>query len=247
MSFDSALLHGVFLPLVCIESSEWLVYDDDGNLLMSVDFKVNYTELDYASFTIVNTNTVAKHNRPSDWALEECLLALENDLIPYALQKNYQSPISREDFCHAIVNMLMIREGVTGIDELLANHGLTLESGIFTDTDDRDIRAANLLGIVNGEGGGLFQPERNINRQAAAAMPMRTAKVMGITTGSAKEFSDTDSLQNWAKEGINFISGLVSQDGKAVMGGTGGDMFSPLNDYTTEQSVLTVYRLFRCM
>ena len=221
-------------------------YDEDWNLLMAVDHQTTFPKLDYADFSVVNNNTTDKQNRPSDWALEECSLALHYELIPYALQKNYQSPISREDFCHAIVNMLMIREGVASVDELLAKHGLTMESGIFTDTDDKDIRAANLLGIVNGVGGGLFQPERNISRQEAAAMLMRTAKVMGITSGSAKEFSDTDSLQNWAKEGIDFISGLISQDGKAVMGGTGGDMFSPLNDYTTEQSVLTVYRLFRC-
>jgi hypothetical protein len=162
------------------------------------------------------------------------------------LQKNYQSPITRGEFCHAVINMLMVREGAGSIDELLAGHGLAMQSGIFTDTENRDILAANLLGIVNGVGNGLFQPERSISRQEAAAMLMRAARVMGVTAGSAREFSDTDGLQNWAKEGIDFVSGLVSRDGRAVMGGTGADAFSPLNDYTTEQSILTIYRLFRC-
>jgi hypothetical protein len=221
-------------------------YDEDGNLLMAVDHETKFPRLDYADFSIVNENTVGKQNRPSDWALEECFLALDNGLIPYALQKNYQSPITRGDFCHAVINMLMVREGAGSIDELLARHGLAMQSGIFTDTENRDILAANLLGIVNGVGNGLFQPERSISRQEAAAMLMRTARVMGVTSGSAREFSDTDSLQNWAKEGIDFVSGLVSRDGRAVMGGTGADAFSPLNDYTTEQSILTIYRLFRC-
>ncbi len=221
-------------------------YDEDGNLLMAVDHETKFPRLDYADFSIVNDNTAGKQNRPSDWALEECFLALDNGLIPYALQKNYQSPITRGDFCHAVINMLMVREGAGSIDELLARHGLAMQSGIFTDTENRDILAANLLGIVNGVGNGLFQPERSISRQEAAAMLMRTARVMGVTSGSAREFSDTDGLQNWAKEGIDFVSGLVSRDGRAVMGGTGADAFSPLNDYTTEQSILTIYRLFRC-
>ena len=194
----------------------------------------------------VNHNTVTKQTRPSDWALEECFLALHNELIPYVLQKNYQSPISRENFCHAIINMLMVREGADSVEALLAKHGLTMKNRIFTDTDDKDIRAANLLGIVNGVGNNLFQPDRNISRQEAAAMLMRAAKGMGVTPGRAKQFIDTASLQSWAKEGIDFVSGLVSQDGKAVMGGTGANKFSPLSDYTTEQSILTVYRLFRC-
>ncbi len=195
---------------------------------------------------IVNNNTVADQTRPSDWALEECFLALSEGLIPFDLQGNYQSPISRESFCHAVVNMLMVLEGAGDAEALLANHGLTMEGGLFTDTEDEFVRAANLLGIVNGVGDRLFQPERNISRQEAAAMLMRTARCMGVTSGSGKAFSDTGDLPDWAKEGIGFVSGLVSRDGKAVMGGTGDDLFSPRSDYTTEQSILTVYRLFRC-
>ena len=195
---------------------------------------------------IVNHNTVADQTRPSDWALEECFLALGEGLIPFDLQGNYQSPISRESFCRAVVNMLMVREGAGNAEALLANHGLTMESGLFTDTDDEFVRAANLLGIVNGVGDRLFQPERNISRQEAAAMLMRTARCMDVTSGSAKAFSDTGDLPDWAKEGVDFVSGLVSRDGKAVMGGTGDGLFSPRSDYTTEQSILTIYRLFRC-
>ena len=213
---------------------------------MPLVYEEKFNKLNYADFSIVNKNTVAEQTRPSDWALDECFLALRNELIPYAMQKNYQSPISRENFCHAIVNMLMVREKADSVEALLAKHGLTMQSGIFTDTEDKDIRAANLLGIVNGYGNGLFRPEQNISRQEAAAMLMRAAKVMGVSSGSAKQFTDTGSLQAWATDGINFVSGLVSQDGKAVMGGTGADKFSPLSDYTTEQSILTVYRLFRC-
>ncbi len=77
-------------------------------------------------------------------------------------------------------------------------------------------------------------------------MLMRAAGVMGLTSGEGKAFSDTDGLPAWAQEGIAFVSGLTAPDGKAVMGGTGGDRFSPGGDYTVEQAILTVCRLFLC-
>ena len=118
---------------------------------------------------------------------------------------------------------------------------------LFTDTYDEDVRAAALLGIVNGVGNGRFNPGGKITREQAATMMKRAADVMGITRGAVPpEYDDAGEISQWAEEAVYFIGTLVTGAGTAVMQGTGGYRFSPKGDYTTEQAILSVYRLFEC-
>ncbi len=220
---------------------------DDGALLMADVFVERNVPLEERLFSVENRNSPADGTAPSAWALPECSQALRLELIPWTLQGSYQSPVSREDFCHAAVRCLMVFEGVSDVTALLARHGLAPQSGLFSDTDDPDVCAAYLLGIVNGVGDGLFQPERGIYRSEAAALLMRTAKVMGIVPdGEPGAFTDTEGLPAWAQEGVVFVSALISAEGRAVMGGTGEGQFSPRAGFTTEQTIITCLRLLRC-
>ena len=219
----------------------------DNTLLMADIFVERQVPLEERLFPVENSNSPADGTAPSAWAMPECARALRLGLIPWALQRNYQSPVSREDFCHAAIRCLMVFEGVSDVTALLSRHGLTPQTGLFTDTDDPDVCAACQLGIVNGVGDGLFQPERGIYRSEAAALLMRTAKVMGIApAGAPGDFTDTEGMPAWAREGVDFVSALVSADGRAVMGGTGEERFSPRDGFTTEQTVITCLRLLRC-
>lgn len=189
---------------------------------------------------------------PSDWALSEARLALSAGLIPYELQSGYQTDITREAFCRLIVNMLRVRTGVDNNAALMAHFGLTrqglttTEENVFSDTSDEDVFTAYQLGIVTGVSKKHFDPNRGITRQEAALMLQRVAAVLELTPkGAKKRFTDMNAAAPWAQDGIRFVSALVSQDGSAVMGGTGKG-FSPLAGYTVEQSILTAYRLFRC-
>ena len=74
------------------------------------------------------------------------------------------------------------------------------------------IGAANSSGIVNGVGGGKFNPDGTITRQEAAAMVARAAKLCGLDTsmdaGATKDvlaqFGDYRSVASWAKESLAF-------------------------------------------
>ncbi len=75
-------------------------------------------------------------------------------------------------------------------------------------------------GIVNGVGGGKFNPEGTITRQEAAAMVARAAKLCGLDTtmdaaatrDTLAQFGDYRSVASWAKEPLAFCySGILDQ------------------------------------
>ena len=185
---------------------------------------------------------------PSDWAIGEVGAAFGANIVPYPLQGDYRNEITREEFCTLVVRMLCRINGTSGADGLLEKRGVQATDTPFADTDSRDVRAASVLGIVNGVGDGLFNPEGRLTREQAATMLMRAAKLLGLESdGKERRFGDGDEISAWAGEGVAFVSGLVSADGAAVMGGTGEGRFSPKSGYTREQSILTVFRLLRCL
>ena len=65
--------------------------------------------------------------------------------------------------------------------------------------------------------------------------------------GKPEAFSDSITFADWATDAIGFVSSVRSSEGTAIMGGTGDGYFSPLDAYTREQSILTVWRLFCCI
>ena len=81
-------------------------------------------------------------------------------------------------------------------------------------------------------------------------MLMRLAKTLGLTSpnSSPVSFAELSSMQEWAKEGVSFISACLDPvSGKRVMGGTGNNKFSPNSNYTREQSIMTSVRLFNLL
>ncbi len=182
-------------------------------------------------------------NTPSSWAEAEVTAAIEAGIFPWSMRSDYTDTVTRREFCTLIMAMINKVAGVSDSRELLDSMGIAYVDS-FTDTDSADVIAANLLGIVNGRGNGIFDPMSGITRQEAAKMLASAAAVLGIKAGTAPEFKDMDKAADWAVESINTTASIVSASGKNVMGGVGDGMFSPLGAYTREQSVLTVYRLF---
>ena len=193
-----------------------------------------------------NPVTVAAADVPDAWAAEEVALALENNLVPAAMQKNYTKDINRQDFCALIIRLIEEKSGM-GIDAFLAEKGVSIQSGVFTDTTDKNVLAANALGIVNGRGGGIFDCTSGITRQEAARMLCQAAGVLGIQTdGQAPAFADGSSFPAWAANEIAFVAATSDKvSGKLVMGGVGENKFNPTGSYTTQQAFITMLRLFR--
>lgn len=190
-------------------------------------------------------------DKPSSWATEEVDAAREDGLIPEKLDVEYQTEITRAEYCSLVWTLQKTLLGEEP-SELLDQHNADLLLDVFTDVDRFDeyaeqIASANRQGIVNGYGGSLFGPNDAITRAEAAAMLMRTARSLGMDepNGTQMKFSDTSALQQWAKDSIDFISACTA-DGKAVMGGTGTNTFSPNDNYTREEAFITFERLYRC-
>lgn len=184
-----------------------------------------------------------KDDTPSSWAEAEVKAAIEKNLVPEDLQREYTTNITREEFCRLMVQLVEQQTGKS-VFVYIASKGLTLTDP-FSDTDNEDVLAAYALGIINGRGEGLFDPYSSITRQEAATMLTRAAKCLGLTAQNGLSFSDMTQASDWAWDSITFISGLEDPtSGNRVMSGTGPNMFEPWGTYTREQAILTTLRLF---
>jgi len=197
---------------------------------------------------IIYRPKASEEDTPSSWAQKEVMYAICEGFVPAALQGGYRKSITREEFCELIIDMLCRKDGMS-FDEYIKTKQITLNHKAFSDTSNEHILAASALGIVNGRGNGLFAPDAYITRQEAAVMLARAAKTAGITSSNSEElsFADSDKFASWAVDSIAFVTALASRSGTRVMAGTGNNLFSPLDAYSREQSIMTVYRLYECL
>ncbi len=180
-------------------------------------------------------------HEPSDWAKGELEQAIDAGLVPQDLQRGYQNYCTREEFCRLVIALV---EAVMGKDvsEIFSERGMIMESGVFNDTENKDIEAAYTLGIVNGVGNGMFSPNGDITREQAAVMLMRASNVLGYTpAGKVLSFSDRDEFSDYAVKGIDFVAKA------GVMNGVANNKFSPRGNYTREMSCLTMVRLYNAV
>jgi hypothetical protein len=175
----------------------------------------------------------APSDEPASWAKDDVAKAVSLDLIPGHMCNNYAANITRQEFCNVLAQVL--RGKNLEVDESAFDE----QSKPFGDTDDTDVVWLNSLGIVNGVGGGAFNPAGSITRQEAAVMLKRAAVALGAEdTGAQVSFADQDRVASWAEESLGFVVA------NGIMNGTGGDRFSPLDMYTRQQSYVTMLRLY---
>lgn len=105
--------------------------------------------------------------------------------------------------------------------------GLTPQADdAFTDVTSQDwfacyVGTAHRYGIIEGVGGGRFNPRGTINRQQAAVMVARAAKLCGMDTSLSSQeirdvlaqFGDYMTIASWAQEGMAFCykEGILDQ------------------------------------
>lgn len=182
---------------------------------------------------------------PSGWASESVSQAIGFGLVPKDLQIQYTTEITRAEFCKLLVAILEKRTGLTA-DKLLTVAECHIDTGIFTDTSDADVLTVNALGIVNGKGGGLFDPTGYITRQEAAAMLYRLGDVLGRTIlPDSKGYADSAQIASWAQASVDFIAAAFDgRSGTPVMQGVSGNRFDPYGYFTREQAILTALRAY---
>jgi len=179
----------------------------------------------------------------SSWAHPEVVEAIKENLVPVKLQNMYTRNINRKEFAWLVINLIEAVEGKDISDVVKEKLGKDYYDVIrtypFIDSADQDVLVASALGIITGKGNRTFDPYADITRQEAAVMLARTANLLGVsTTGRKTDFADSGSIASWAKDGIDKVVEL------GIMNGTGNNRFDPLKNYTREQAIITIYRLF---
>ena len=166
---------------------------------------------------------------PSDWAKPEVDQAITNGLVPLFLRSRYTSPITRAEFAAV----------ATTFYELLMGPIVIGEGVSFIDTSDPNVLKTATIGVVQGVGGGRFDPDAEITREQSATMLYRLADACGFSLPSAFEshFADSEKIANWALPAVNAVVAA------GIMKGTGDGIFSPDGPYTREQTYLTIDRL----
>ena len=110
----------------------------------------------------------------------------------------------------------------------------------FADDRSDEAAAAYALGITEGRGGGVFDPNSLITRQEAAAMLCRAYMACGgeaLPAGEAEPFTDEDAIALWAKEAVHT---LRSWD---VLRGMEDGSFDPQGNFTIQQCAVCFLRL----
>jgi hypothetical protein len=142
--------------------------------------------------------------------------------------------IVRLDVAKIFINLIEKSSKMT-IDEFLESKKVEISENAFTDTTDKDVLAANALGIIAGYENNLFKPDTTLTRAQIAAFINRTAKVLGVET-SAFEHSFTDVSGHWVDKELGWP---VQNE---IISGMGDNKFAPDSDLTTEQAIAITYR-----
>ena len=175
---------------------------------------------------------------PSAWALSEYEAAAAAGLIPDLTgNPGCQDSITREQFAELAARLVTVCADVDPEGAV----------STFTDCRNESVRFAADCGIVNGVGGGRFNPTAKTNREQIAAMVARAVayleKDLGVDVtpkaGSIEGFADKASASSWAAESM----GVLAANG--IFKGTSDTSLSPNKQCTVEQSILLCYRVYQ--
>ncbi len=174
---------------------------------------------------------------PSLWAKESIEKAITVGIVPEEIQSQYIRNITRQEFCKLAV-MTYIAKTNYAIENNAENP--------FIDVNDDYVTAAYNLKIVAGLGKGVFAPDKSITRQEAAVMLDNLAKLLNVKgTEKTVKFTDESYFATWSRAAIYSVAAMKSGD-TYVMAGTGEGKFSPWMNYTREQAIATMWRLYNC-
>ena len=201
----------------------------------------------------------------SNWAAEDIITAIsigylddDPDVFGYQpavtdlLGSDYTRAITRGQFAALAVRYYETLMGdITGED-----YTIPVNSGddVFADcSGDENMAKAFNLGILGGynsadtRAGVYVGPNDNITREQAATMLTRLMEQLidafnevgrtGWTVWYADSLPFTDSISDWAYDGVRAVYGV------GAMTGTTGTTFSAKSPYTIEQSIVTIMRI----
>lgn len=168
----------------------------------------------------------------SDWARPWLIISAENDLALENSLSNLQKMISREEFCELVMKLYA---GLGGKDFPIN------KMFPFSDTTNIEVIRAYHLGIVEGTGEGVFNPDGHVKREQMAVMLHRLMDSLGIypiTDMQYLDFADENEISDYAKSSIQLLYKV------GVINGIGNQHIAPKSYATHEEAIVMATRLF---
>lgn len=198
-----------------------------------------FTQLDAIAFAedsfelvTVTEETHIEESSPSSWAEADINQAIENQIATDKILSFYQNKITREEFCELIIKLYEILKG---------SEAPIPTNNPFTDTNNTEILKANSLGIVQGKGNWIFDPNGLVTRQEVAVMYNRlleSLEIYPIVTMEYVYFADENEIEDWAKNSVQLLNKLE------IINGVGEKRIAPLGNVTREQAIVMSNRIF---
>lgn len=240
-SLNSGVQIGMFgsVTYICYKADS----NDASELLYLDEMLKDAEELKEGAEIHVNRDKDYLKLPKDEWAQTTVKEAASRCLVPYEFINQYTDDITREEFCVLLGNMIRVLGNYATLDDYMAEKGISYSTNGFSDCYDVDesVYMMNALGIVNGKGDGLFDPDGIITREEAATLIYRTAALFRyVYEDDTLYYDDTYKISQWARPYVAWVSD------KFIMNGTEGN-FLPQQTYTVQEAITTVNRLFKVL
>ncbi len=216
------------------------------------DYKDREREITPADEIEVPTENLLVTDGVSQWAKPEIEKAAASNLMVYDLSEKYVQPISRYEFCRLAYRLIATefqpntdsRLGIEfAIKDIMTDKGIIdTNTNKFSDCYYKEVEDLASMGIIQGMGDGTFAPDANITREQAATILYRMAEFLGnktiIKPSYDKMYDDENDISQWA------ISSVASMKAMGIMQGVSESEFAPQEQYTVEQAIATMLRLY---
>lgn len=170
-------------------------------------------------------------NDCSDWSSDYIVQARDIGLLEGIRDISYKENITRENFCEMVYNL---------VDMTTDIKWKKVSPNPFQDTDNEKVIALSLEGIIYGKEERNFAPKDLLTREEASTILVRMINaVMPMpVTEMYFEYDDNNEISEWASSSVQIISNL------GFMNGVGENKFAPKDNYTAEQSIATLIRIY---
>lgn len=186
------------------------------------------------SLVLVMMPTAMAYNNIDSWAEPEISDMERLELLPVSLvDADMRRNILRKEMC---ATALLAYEKYTGTAVPIP------ENHPFTDTVDENVEKAYAVGIVHGDGNGLFRPEDSLTREEffqiiknfLVAVDFEITDEMYV---DLSQFPDIDTLSSWALDATSLTVGL------GIVKGSDGNL-EPAKPTIMEQGLVLFYRVY---
>ncbi len=173
----------------------------------------------------------------SGWAERSVLRMDQLGLLPEAVKAApMDGTITRADLCRMV--MLSYKQLTGQTDE-----DLGIPDSVFTDTEDPDILNAYALGIINGRGNGIFDPDSPITRQdfftiSANFLEALDYWYMDDIYVDLTDYPDGGEIASYAKRATQVMIGIG-----AVQGDDTGAL-NPTKQIVSQEAVTIFHRIY---